>query len=201
MINDYAQGAFLANVCAGTPYASAILDINGKPLNGRFPTTQKGDLIFTDFSFHLVYRPVVKKKYADKYFVITDFSKGFRPIRFNNLEELKEIAKTNKVMAFILKWGAPITEQVLQIMTSSPRITLALFGVEQLIAYDKYLREEIKKETGSYPPPEQSMFGAEWGAEAYRTYCLLKSAKVRDNDNARYNCGHAVRDVITGAIK
>lgn len=61
MLNDFAQGAFLANTCTGTPYAYAILDLNGKPLNGRFPTTPKSDLIFTDFSFHLIYRPVVKK--------------------------------------------------------------------------------------------------------------------------------------------
>lgn len=201
MINDFAQGVFLANGGAETPYARALIDITGKPLNGRFNPAEDKDLMYTDFSYYITYRPVVKQRYEGKHFIFSDENKYCKPARFETIQELEEIAKKNKVISFVLKWGISITDKTLYMLSHSPRMRAFLFGADRIEAYDKYLREEIKKETGNYPPPEQSMFGAEWSTEAHKTYSLLKSAGNRDNDNARYNCGHAVRDVINGVIK
>lgn len=185
MIGDLDKERFLANETSFGSLVCAVVDLRGIPVSEQDLPTTNPYLFFLNFDCYVAYRPSLRKKNIGKPFIIVIEKTPCACPRFGSVEELKEIAKNNLYVSFLLKWGEPITDEVLQFLSKQGAIKLYLFPYPRLKAYDKHLREVYKQENGEYPPSEKNMLGYEFTNKAHENMCLLKSGAVLDREKTR----------------
>lgn len=185
MIGDLDKERFLANESSFGSLVYATVDLRGIPISEQDLPITNPYLFFLNFDCYVAYRPSLRKKNIGKPFVMVIANTPCACPRFSNVEELNNIAKDNLYVSFLLKWGEPITDEMLQFISTQGAIKVYLFPYPRIKAYDEHLREVYKQENGEYPPPEKNMLGYAFTNKTYENMCLLKSGAALDQEKTR----------------
>lgn len=135
------------------------LNLKGLPLTDNDFAWLNKDVKYTNFCYSVCYSPKKHNlsKTGDKFIliadIVTDNSATGRGWRFRDLEDFKSKGNENPFVFFLLYW-TNLSQEILDLakMNQGNLIQLSV----DIIGYDKYLREQVKAETGVYP--DYSMF-------------------------------------------
>lgn len=181
-VRDANIGVTILNSVKKPLVARCHFDLNSVPVKeGDFPT-EDNDIVYSDLIYRVVYKPSFKDcKQNEPYMLECDMFEG-KYFRFADMEDLKEKAKTDKRIAFLLRWtnlneGLLIqAKQLLQV-----RLPICFNTVE----YERYLKDIVEKETGVRP--EHSMLKnssvSEIEKERYKQYVTVSKITKYDKKN------------------
>lgn len=143
------------------------VNINKIPLKENdYPTELKGDIKNTNFCYYIKYKPSPDKKNFGKPFIIVADILPSAKLRFVNYAYLKNYAKKNKHLQWILD-NTDLSEELVTL--AGENLDLAIYLHFDYVGYANMLKEQIYKETGVWPK-----------------YSVFRELNVAKADRARY---------------
>ena len=165
--------------------ARSLINLNSIPLRETDLTPASDpDLRFTDFFYSLKYKPSYKNSRQDQPFLIYSdlIVERKKYVRFGTIKELEERAKTDKEIAFILKW-CDLTEERLEQARSCIQLDLPL--PFDILVYEKYLKDIVEKETGVRPEGTMLRPQTVEECERVRVQVYVNGKKIQDSPAMR----------------
>ena len=165
--------------------ARLMINLNSIPLKEtEISPANNPDLRYTDFRYELRYKPSYKDYKKDIPFLIHSdlFISRKKYIRFGTVKELEERAKTDKEIAFILKW-CDLTEERLTQARNCVQMDFPL--PINTVKLEEYLKDIVEKETGIRP--EGTMFKPQEieRSENTRIQVYVNGKKIQDSPAMR----------------
>lgn len=154
MIGDRARTEVIEKTLSTQWVARNAVDLRSIPVDFSSDYWHNKNVVLTTFEFRVMYKPSARATKKPKPYMIV-FDQDY-PFRFQGMEDLPELAAKHPEVAFLLKWGEPITQELLDTVKRN-NLRAQLMPYSRVMAYDKYLRDYVEKETGHRPPPEKSM--------------------------------------------
>lgn len=157
--------------------ARCHFDLNSVPVKeGDYPT-EENDIVYSDLIYRVVYKPSYKEnKQHVPYMLECDMFEG-KYFRFADMEDLKEKAKTDKRIAFLLRW-TNLNEGLL--IQAKQLLQVRLPICFNTVKYERYLKDIVEKETGVRPE-----------------YSMLKNPNISEVEKERYKQYVTVSKVTT----
>ena len=143
-------------------FTHAIISLDSVPVYRKDLLNANPDIRCTNFLFYVKYKPVIFNKQiygltgtpyqrkTDKHYVIVTNFMRRKSLRFKNIPELKRLAKTDKEIAFLLKY-TNLDED--KLITARQLMEFPIYFTFDYARYDRMIRERVIKEY--YPDDEE----------------------------------------------
>lgn len=143
-------------------FTHALINLNSVPVYRSDLLNVNPDVRCTNFLFYVKYKPVIPnnkiyglsgtpyQRKTDKHYVIVTTFMRRKSLRFKNFFELKQLAKTDKEVAFLLEY-TNLDEKMLA--TARQLLDFPIYFTFDYNRYDRMIRERVIKEY--YPDDEE----------------------------------------------
>lgn len=185
MLGDKNRDVLAENSLKFPFFTRALLDLNSVPLNDDKIPTVDNDLVYSNLQIYITYKPYAFKKYRDRpYILFSDMLKhqNLDVVRFSSLEHLRELAKENKDIAFILKW-CTIEEEHLKLAYELAEIKIPVYF--NVVKYRTHLKDMIETETGERPEIGLFQIAEDEEINHIRVGARIDETRVEAADSAR----------------
>lgn len=149
MIGDLSRDAIAEDAKYLPLGIRALVNINNIPLKeGDCPTSNYGDIKYTNFDYYLKFRPRAERRFEGQIFFIVADILPSQKIRFKNWEYLLSLTKKNKHLKWLIE-NTDLCKEKIDLAFENLNLKIQI-NFDQ-VKYSNMLKQQIFEETGEWP--------------------------------------------------